>query len=49
MRKVEIKRGNKEVSVYLGIVDQNGEYDVFTMTEGEAALVYLELKRILNQ
>jgi hypothetical protein len=49
MRRVTVKRDNKKVSVFVGEVDQNGQYDVLHLTEAEAALVFMHLRNLLNQ
>lgn len=47
MRKVEVKSNGREVMVYVGTVDQNGNYDVLKLTPAEAAVLMVKLEQAI--
>lgn len=49
MRRITVKKADKQISVFVGEVDQSGQYKVLHLTEAEAALVFMHLKNLLNQ
>jgi len=47
MKKVKIEKRDGKVIIYVGEVNQSGNYDILKLTEAEAAVLMMKLENAL--
>lgn len=49
IRPIDVKCSNKEVTIYVGKVDQSGNYKLLKLSEAEAAVLTVKLQEKLSE